>query len=419
MSTRPREAAAGGVRRPASARYAFGPMALALAALALSAPQAAIQAQEFEISGQIRPRTEGRTPVDDGGWDYFTSMRTRVGVLATLPKGVSVFAQFQDVRIWGSESSTLDFDAEGLDLHQGYLDLVFDKQLSGFFRAGRQEVNFGGQRLVGAVDWAQQARAFDGAKLNLRRGGHQVEFLASKIYENSDQNQTEDAEFLGAYGVLDLNSLGDLDLYWLFDRNASEDEKTAEHTFGARWVATFAGTQLRLEGSLQRGDREGLDSDAFMFGARWGGALGSSGFGGTLWYDYLSGDQDVDDGKAGTFNTLYATNHKFYGFYDLFVNIPANTGRHGLQDAALKTYYRPGGAWDVAADFHFFNAAEQRSLSTGSLAKEIDLTGRYRYSENLSLMAGYAYVWADDGIKEIGRLSEDGQWTYLMLNVTF
>lgn len=406
--------------RAVGCRSTLSVLALALVVVALGGAPADLLAQEFEVSGQVRPRIEGRTPVDDGGWDYFTSMRTRIGVLATLPRNVSAFVQIQDVRLWGSESSTLaDFSADGLDLHQGYLDLAFDREVSGLLRAGRQEVNFGGQRLVGSVNWAQQARAFDGARLNLRRGNYGLQLLGSKIAENSAPTQDEDAEFFSVYGLIGLESAGDLDLYWLFDRNSSEDEKTAEHTFGARWVAEFAGTQLRAEASFQKGDRGGEDADAFMIGARWGGTFGESGFGGTLWYDYLSGDEALDDGKAGTFNTLYATNHKFYGFYDLFLDIPAHTGRHGLQDAAIKAHYRPERSWDLAADFHFFSAAEQRNLSTGSLARELDLQGRYRYSPNLTVMAGYAYVWAEDGIEEIGRLSENGQWTYLQLDVTF
>jgi hypothetical protein len=119
-------------RRPVGLGSALTLIALAAVALGGSAPDLA--AQEFEVSGQVRPRTEGRTPVDDGGWDYFTSMRTRIGVLATLPKNISAFVQLQDVRLWGSESSTTDFSADGFDLHQGYLDLAFEREVSGYLR---------------------------------------------------------------------------------------------------------------------------------------------------------------------------------------------------------------------------------------------------------------------------------------------
>jgi len=34
-------------------------------------------------------------------------------------------------------------------------------------------------------------------------------------------------------------------------------------------------------------------------------------------------------------------------------------------------------------------------------------------------MSGYSFVQAKDGMKELGRLSEDAQWFYLMFNAAF
>ncbi|NNM35004.1 MAG: hypothetical protein HKO53_18140, partial [Gemmatimonadetes bacterium] len=81
-------------------------------------------AQDLDLRGQIRPRLEVR---DLGGGDdavALTNMRVRASVEAALDKGISVFIQLQDVRIWGEETSTLgDFSADQLDLHQGYVRL--------------------------------------------------------------------------------------------------------------------------------------------------------------------------------------------------------------------------------------------------------------------------------------------------------
>jgi len=48
--------------------------------------------------------------------------------------------------------------------------------------------------------------------------------------------------------------------------------------------------------------------------------------------DYLSGDDGEDETKYKVFNTLYATNHKFYGFMDYFLNLPVHTYGKGLMD---------------------------------------------------------------------------------------
>ena len=79
-----------------------------------------IGAQDLSVHGQVRSRSEVRDLGGDSEREWFTSMRVRADFLAAMERGVSVFVQLQDVRIWGEESSTLgDFSADQLDLHQG------------------------------------------------------------------------------------------------------------------------------------------------------------------------------------------------------------------------------------------------------------------------------------------------------------
>ena len=63
------------------------------------------------------------------------------------------------------ENSLTDVQADGFDLHQGYLE-ARDLFVPCFnVRAGRQEISLGEERLIGAVDWTQNARSLDGAVL--------------------------------------------------------------------------------------------------------------------------------------------------------------------------------------------------------------------------------------------------------------
>ena len=131
------------------------------------------------------------------------------------------------------------------------------------------------------------------------------------------------------------------------------------------------------------------------------------------------GDNDPADGVQRTFDTLYATNHKFYGFADLFLNIPLHTGGAGLQDVAVKFNWTPADGVRFGADFHSFSAAEQGSLTTSHFANELDLTLSHRYSPNLGVTAGVSFVMQDDGLEEVGRLAEDMQWFYVMFDAIF
>ena len=92
---------------------------------------------------------------------------TANGTLGRAAVRVSV----QDVREWGSETDSLgDFAADALDVHEAWGQFSFGEHDAWQVRAGRQELVLDGQRLIGAVDWAQQARSFDGL---LVRGGNQ------------------------------------------------------------------------------------------------------------------------------------------------------------------------------------------------------------------------------------------------------
>ena len=155
-----------------------------------------------------------------------------------------------------------------------------------------------------------------------------------------------------------------------------------------------------------------------MFGGRL-----AYGFGGkasvTLWYDYLSGDGDLDDDTLKVFDTLFATNHKFYGFADLFLNIPAHTGGRGLQDMAIKGTYRFNPEWMLRLDLHSFHMADKGPLASGHFGEEIDVVASWKYNKYLTMSAGVAYVFQNDGWAEIGRLTKDMGWVYLMLDAKF
>ncbi len=387
---------------------------LATGLLALVAPP--VSAQQVTMHGQVRPRYEFKDP-SGGGQDEFTSMRVRLGLQAALDENVSIFIQAQDVRIWGEETHPLrDFSADNFDLHQGYLRYKGRDLEWMTATVGRMETNFGGQRLVGAVGWTQQAQSFDGVRIDGAADWGKVAMIAYKIGDETAPAVETDHELYGAYATVADVGPGGMDLYWLYDRTEGVSRGN-EHSLGARYVFSGAWTG-RLEGTYQTGTRAGTDVSAYMFGARLGRTFADGKAGVTLWYDYLSGD-DAATADTEVFNTLFATNHKFYGFADVFLNIPLNTGGAGLQDMAVKLNWKPEAAIRFAADLHSFSAAEQGTLSDSHFANELDLTLSHRYTEHLSATVGFSYVDQDAALAEVGRLSENMTWFYVMLDAIF
>jgi hypothetical protein len=164
--------------------------------------------------------------------------------------------------------------------------------------------------------------------------------------------------------------------------------------------------------------RGGTDVAAFMLGARLGREVLTGRGSVTLWYDYLSGN-DPDSGETEVFSTLFATNHKFYGLADVFLNIPAHTAGAGLQDMAIKLASDPVGWLNIATDLHSFRVSKQGALSGTHFGEEVDVTLTGRYWSNFTTTAGFSYVFADEPLKETGRLSEDLKWFYLMVRTAF
>ena len=384
-----------------------------LAALGMAMVATPALAQEVVLHGQVRPRYEFRDP-SGGGLDEFTTMRVRLGLDADLEDGLSIFVQVQDVRTWGEESHPLfDYRADQFDLHQGYLKFQGASWSWLTTTIGRMETNFGGQRLMGAVDWTQQGQSFDGVRFDVVRGRTSWALVGYTLQDET-AGGLDDEELYGVYGTVAEVGPGALDVFWLYDRlrgPATSDE----HVFGARYAFT-GDVSGRLETTLETGTRSDMDVSAYMLGARLGKDFGP--LSATLWYDYLSGD-DPNTPEVEVFNTFFGTNHKFYGLADLFLNIPAHTGGAGLQDFALKLLWAPTSSVSVGGDVHRLSASEQGTLSGSHFGDELDLTIRHRYSDRFSAALGFSYVIQDEPLAEIGRLGEDLSWVYVMLNASF
>lgn len=99
-------------------------------------------------------------------------------------QNVTTVLQFQDSRTFGVEGGNTLANGSNIDLHQGYILLENVFKLPGLsLKVGRQEIAFGGQRLIGTVGWHNVGRSFDGGRLAFSRNGLSGEVWTAKLAE--------------------------------------------------------------------------------------------------------------------------------------------------------------------------------------------------------------------------------------------
>lgn len=145
---------------------------------------------QLSLTGQLRTRTEFRDGVGTlipktSDPAFFTSQRTRL-TFNYKTNRLILQTSLQDVRVWGQDASTINnADGARLGLHEGWAEVIlanrkdtsFAKRSVDYFavKAGRQEIVYDDSRLLGNLDWLQQARRHDAVVFKLVEKGWQID----------------------------------------------------------------------------------------------------------------------------------------------------------------------------------------------------------------------------------------------------
>jgi hypothetical protein len=315
---------------------------------------------------------------------------------------------------------TLDVDT--IDLQNGFVELAGMDGSVGV-KLGRQELQYGKQRLVSPLDWANSRRTFDVARASVRHGGWTIDgfwgmLVPVRKYEFNTSSQGEN-DFYGLYGTRGLDGgARQLDVYWLglnrrsaaFGNLAARENR---QTFGSRLGGKLTGSgDFDLEGALQVGDHGDRDILAAMFTAQLGYTWAGQHWKprGYVNFDYASGDGNPSDGRLGTFNQLFPLGHAYLGFIDF-------VGRQNIEDLSLGVAATPFQKVRLSADWHnFWRANSNDSLYNAggavvragnlgvsrSVGRELDLTTRYTFNRYFGSELGYCHFFAGGFLQESG-----------------
>lgn len=418
---------------------------------------------QLSIGAQLRTRAEFRdgqgAPLLDGSPSaFFISQRTR------LSAGFSGYrfkikAVLQDVRVWGQDASTINRttiqDNNGLMLHEAWAEILLTdttlKNKSLNLKIGRQELVYDDSRLLGNLDWLQQARRHDAAVIKYET--EQWKLHAGFAYNQNKENATGTLYNPTPPGNYPANTNGGNMYKSLAYLYASKQIHTGYLSF---LLLTDAFTKYHMASGVKIWDTgawhrvttglyftnkykiadvtgsayfqggtsaSGQDLNAYLFSVNAYFHLTKT-FDAGPGFDYTTGGTSGTTNKA--FDPLYGTPHKFWGGMDYFYAASA-FGNRGLQDYYIKLKYLSRKDLTLNAEVHqFYSASDVPPSGSISYSRnfgtELDLIASYSLTKIIGIEGGYSYYRSTDalaspGVKNVTGAQRDNHWAYIMINI--
>lgn len=395
--------------------------------------------QNVSVGGSLRIRGNMYESDDWAPFDIsWVEQRTRLSVKADFTDNVSAFIELDSYDVWGEDFRSnyitgVDGRAasgDDVEVYQSYIEAnqLWDTPL--MLRIGRQELSFGSEWLMGTNDTAAffPGLSYDAILLNYATDMVSINAFWAKLAETFTDFGDDDVDLYGLYGsYLGFEDVV-IDAYWLFVRDDESGVYSPAfpdidlHTIGLRGSGEIGAFDFEAEMAYQFGEADlpnflwwdnDFDYDAFGANLELGYTFDMS------WQPrvyvgmaYLEGAEDDDswlgwdDEEDLSFNRLFS-NWEYTEFIentDLSNAIVYRAGLNLQPTESLSlllalTYMQADEEEDYGWWFWEWTADED-------LGFEVGLYADYQYSEDLVFRAGYAHLFAGDGI-------EDGNWVNL------
>jgi hypothetical protein len=283
----------------------------------------------LKLGVELRGRAESGNTFDETARTPLYLNRVRLNVAVQPGHWVRFFIQGQDARVFGPGAGReRAYLQDTIDVRQAYLDLGHAEG-GWLLRAGRQELAFGDERLMGADDyWDCFGQSFDAVRLGFARGGIRVDaftgFRVQAAHGRLDPFD-ENSRISGLAVHLTTSGEGALEPYVLWKRGGVTRDLSGGPghrdvlTEGVRAQGALPHSlEYNVEMGLQRGHvvNEEISAWAGHWEVGWKPLGLDSGLRLGIEYNYASGDEDAHDGKHGTFDDLYPAGFNKCGIAD-------------------------------------------------------------------------------------------------------
>jgi len=414
---------------------------------------------KYSVGGELRYRyMDERNRLRPGGpgQSNYQLWRFTPFLQANYNDFIGGYVQAIDASMFGLDApyTPTVLDVNRTDLLQCYAELnlgdVGDGKLK--YRYGRQFLQYGGQRVLSSLAWANTYRNFEGHKLMYTSSDWDIDAFAMQSLNGTSGSQNRPYSFdqadqsrwiSGVYSTWKGWESSTVDFYYLY---FDEQEPSpgfmdgTRSTIGSRYAGkhpvkdgkSLVGTwNWDVEGAYQFGEDKFGPLPARSVQAGMIGALGGYTFETPKWKPSLggifywgSGDKDPTTGTINTYNILYPLNHAYWGQID-------NLGGQNLLDYGVQATVKPTEKLSVVTQWHYFEQAQASNVlynvagtplpGSGSpkLGNELDFVGTWTYSKAFNLQAGYFWFFYGDAITKGPLARSDAEQFYLQATYNF
>ena len=380
-------------------------------------------------------RNDAWSPAPEADHDYVWA-RLLPHASWNRPEG-RLFAQLVLAGEYGDEAGTSALDEDRADVLQAFAEL--GQARAGLeLRAGRQLLSYGSERLLGPRYGPNVLQAFDAARLSTVRGRWRLDGLYGRPVETRtgtfDDRTDEDRSLWMLYATrepvagaplgLDLYALGLADDEAVFEAGAGSERRT---TLGSRLFGAAGGWDWNFELFGQLGTFAGDEIRAWSLASDSGYALAVGRFPARLGLraDLISGDDEADDDRLGTFNPLFPKGKYFgesgllgpYNLIDLHPSLALELERGWSLELGAVLYWR-----ESEGDGLYDNGGNLLRASGGSSERfagtQLDATLAWQVDRHLDLSLSSSWFAAGAFLEDTGP-SEDVAFASLELRFRY
>ena len=394
-----------------------------------------------EVCGGGLPKSV--TEESDEDRSSFLLGRFRLSVNYERP-GLQAYAVLQNKSVWGTKGN------QALNLYEGWVKA--SHQCGLFAQIGRVALSYDDERIIGPNDFSMAAKSHDVLRVGYEGHGHRLHGVLA-------YNQNVSEVYSSTYYVDGAQPYKNMQMLWyhydmpkiplgaslLFMNTGLQAGVPGDKYNPAKTVyqqmyggyVKYHPAFMTLEASYykQKGKEVDLsmqvgEIDAWMASVK-ATIYPSDKYGFVLGYDYLSGDDYVPVSYGGFgmvqhatnkgFTPLYGSKAKFYGIMDYFYESAYINGfTPGLQNTFVGAFGNLTSKLNCRVIYQYLATATKLNNLDQTLGHAINLIASYRFSKDISLMAGYTQMHGTETMDRLkqGNSSKRARWGWFSLVVS-